>query len=58
MPEERARLWSLVNKNNRGLAPLFHLGAHGRYDAYQRHTSREIPIVILEATDETGVPRV
>ena len=58
MPEERARLWPLVNKNNRGLAPLFHPGAHGRYDAYQRHTPREIPIVILEATDETGVPLV
>jgi deazaflavin-dependent oxidoreductase (nitroreductase family) len=58
MPEERARLWPLVNHNNRGLAPLFHPGAHGRYDAYQRNTSREIAIVILEATDETGVLRV
>jgi deazaflavin-dependent oxidoreductase (nitroreductase family) len=53
-PEERARLWPLVNRHNRGLAPLFHPGAHGRYDAYQRNTSREIPIVILDATDETG----
>ena len=50
MPEERARLWPLVNRHNRGLAPLCHFGAHGRYDAYQRHTSREIPIVILEPT--------
>ena len=54
VPEERARLWPLVNRHNRGLAPLFHPGAHGRYDAYQRHTSRVIPLVILEATDETG----
>ena len=53
-PEQRARLWPLVNRHNRGLAPLFHPGAHGRYDAYQRATSREIPIVILDATDETG----
>lgn len=53
--DERARLWPLVNRHNRGLAPLLHPGAHGRYDAYQRHTSREIPIVILEATDQTEV---
>jgi hypothetical protein len=53
-PEERARLWPVVNRHNRGLAPVFHPGAHGRYDAYQRATSREIPIVVLDATDETG----
>ena len=53
-PEARARLWPLVNRHNRGLAPLLHAGAHGRYDAYQRNTSREIPIVILDATDETA----
>ena len=35
-PEERTRLWPLVNRHNRGLAPLLHPGAHGRYDAYQR----------------------
>ena len=53
-PEERARLWPLVNRHNRGFAPLLHPGAHGRYDAYQRATSREIPIVILDATDENA----
>jgi deazaflavin-dependent oxidoreductase (nitroreductase family) len=58
MPQERARLWPLVNRNNRGFAPIFHPGAHGRYDAYQRHTSREIPIVILEAPVRGGVPLV
>jgi deazaflavin-dependent oxidoreductase (nitroreductase family) len=47
-PEERQRLWPLVNRNNRGLAPLIHRGASGRYDAYQRHTQRQIPLVILE----------
>ena len=46
-PEERARLWPLVNRTNRGMAPLFHPGATGRYDAHQRHTSREIPVVII-----------
>jgi F420H(2)-dependent quinone reductase len=53
-PEDRTRLWPLVNRHNRGLAPLLHPGAHGRYDAYQRATSREIPIVILDATDDAG----
>jgi deazaflavin-dependent oxidoreductase (nitroreductase family) len=46
--EERARLWPLVNKNNRGLAPLLHPGVLGRYDVYQRRTKREIPVVIIE----------
>jgi deazaflavin-dependent oxidoreductase (nitroreductase family) len=46
-PEERARLWPLVNRTNRGMAPLFHPGATGRYDVHQRHTSREIPVVII-----------
>ena len=50
--EERARLWPLVNRHNRGFAPLLHPGTHGRYDAYQRSTSREIPIVVLDPTDE------
>lgn len=45
--EERARLWPLVNGNNRGLAPLLHPGAKGRYDVYQRRTARQIPLVIL-----------
>ncbi len=38
----------LVNRRNRGLAPLLHPGALGRYEIYQRHTRREIPVVILE----------
>jgi deazaflavin-dependent oxidoreductase (nitroreductase family) len=50
-PEERARLWPLVNRNNRGLARVLHRGVGGRYDVYQRHTTREIAVVILEATD-------
>ena len=44
---ERERLWELVNRQNRGLAPLIHKGAIGRYDVYQRHTDREIPVVVL-----------
>jgi F420H(2)-dependent quinone reductase len=55
--DERARLWPLVNRHNRGFAPLFHPGTHGRYDAYQRNTSREIPIVILDPTNEASVPQ-
>jgi F420H(2)-dependent quinone reductase len=54
--EERARLWHLVNRHNRGLAPLLHPGTHGRYDAYQRSTAREIAIVILDPTNEARVP--
>jgi deazaflavin-dependent oxidoreductase (nitroreductase family) len=46
-PDERAHLWPLVNRKNRGLAPLFHRGVTGRYDVYQRHTSRTIPVVII-----------
>jgi deazaflavin-dependent oxidoreductase (nitroreductase family) len=49
--EERERLWELVNEKNRGLARLFHRGVVGRYDVYQRHTRREIPVVILEPSD-------
>jgi F420H(2)-dependent quinone reductase len=45
--EERERLWPLVNRNNRGLAPLIHRGAIGRYDVYQRHTARVLPLVVL-----------
>ena len=41
--EDRQRLWPLVNRHNRGLAPIMHPGARGRYDAYQRHTTRPIP---------------
>jgi deazaflavin-dependent oxidoreductase (nitroreductase family) len=53
-PEERDRLWPLVNKNNRGLAPLFHRGVVGRYDVYERHTSRPIDVVILSPEATTG----
>jgi deazaflavin-dependent oxidoreductase (nitroreductase family) len=34
--EDYERLWRLVNDNN-----------HGRYDAYQRGTSRAIPLVLV-----------
>lgn len=44
---EREELWTLVNKNNRGLAPLLHRGAVGRYDGYQTHTARTIPVIVL-----------
>lgn len=46
--EQRERLWPLVNRNNRGLAPIMHPGAQGRYDVYQRHTTRVIALVLLE----------
>jgi deazaflavin-dependent oxidoreductase (nitroreductase family) len=46
--EERERLWPRVNRHNMGLAPIMHPGAWGRYDVYQRHTTREIPLVLLE----------
>jgi len=46
-PEERAQLWPKVNRTNRGMARLFHPGVTGRYDVYQRHTTREIPVVLL-----------
>ena len=49
-PEERKRLWPLVNRHNMGLAPILHPGARGRYDVYQRHTTRVIPLVVLERT--------
>ena len=44
---ERERLWPLVNRNNRGLAPIMHPGAQGRFDVYQQHTARVIPLVLL-----------
>jgi F420H(2)-dependent quinone reductase len=47
-PEERERLWPLVNQNNKGLAPLIHRSASGRYDAYQQHTQRVIQLVLLD----------
>jgi deazaflavin-dependent oxidoreductase (nitroreductase family) len=45
--EERSQLWPLVNRCNRGLAPLVHPGVRGRYDVYQRHTTRTIAVVII-----------
>lgn len=48
---EREELWTLVNKNNRGLAPLMHRGASGRYDGYQTHTARTVPVVVLTPHD-------
>jgi deazaflavin-dependent oxidoreductase (nitroreductase family) len=42
-PQERARLWPLVNRNN-----------SNRYDGYQAKTKRQIPIVILSPC---GAPR-
>lgn len=44
---ERDELWALVNRKNRGFAPLFHPGASGRYAVYQARTKRQIPIVIV-----------
>jgi deazaflavin-dependent oxidoreductase (nitroreductase family) len=52
--DERQRLWRLVNRTNRGLVPLFHPGAAGRYEVYQRHTTREIPVVVLEPEGGRG----
>ena len=46
-PEERAQLWPLVNRTNRGMARIFHPGVSGRYDVYQRNTSRVIPVVVI-----------
>jgi deazaflavin-dependent oxidoreductase (nitroreductase family) len=45
--EERKELWALANRKNRGLAWLVHPGAKGRYDVYQRHAHREVPVVVL-----------
>ncbi len=46
-PEERAQLWPKINRSNRGLSRILHPGVTGRYDVYQRHTSREIAVVLL-----------
>jgi len=45
--EERRELWAVANRNNRGMAWLVHPGAKGRYDVYQRHAHREVPVVVL-----------
>jgi deazaflavin-dependent oxidoreductase (nitroreductase family) len=54
-PEEQAQLWPLVNRSNQGLSRLFHRGVTGRYDVYQRHTARRIPVVII-TPDRDGLP--
>jgi deazaflavin-dependent oxidoreductase (nitroreductase family) len=54
-PEEHAHLWPLVNRSNQGLSRLFHRGVTGRYDVYQRHTTRRIPVVII-TPDRDGPP--
>jgi len=54
-PEERAQLWPLVNRSNRGLSRVFHRGVAGRYDVYQRHTQREIAVVVI-TPDRPGTP--
>ena len=48
-PEEQAQLWPLVNRCNRGMSRIFHPGVSGRYDVYQHHTTRRIPVVIITA---------
>ena len=50
--EEREQLWPRVNRHNMGLAPILHPGARGRYDVYQRHTTRQIAVVVLERDKE------
>ena len=52
--DEQQYLWPLVNRTNRGMAPLFHPGVTGRYDVYQRHTTRKIPVVVI--TPDHPVP--
>ena len=37
------RLWKLVNDSN-----------HGRYDQYQAHTARSIPLVVIRTTEPDG----
>jgi deazaflavin-dependent oxidoreductase (nitroreductase family) len=53
-PEERAQLWPKVNRTNRGLSRLFHPGVRGRYDVYERHTTRPIPVVVLRLDRPAG----
>lgn len=52
-PEEQEQLWPKVNRMNRGMSRMVHPGVQGRYDVYQRHTSRPIPVVIIRP-DRTG----
>jgi deazaflavin-dependent oxidoreductase (nitroreductase family) len=51
-PVEQAHLWPLVNRSNRGLSRVVHRGVTGRYDVYQRHTTRRIPVVIITVDRE------
>ncbi len=46
-PEERAQLWPLINRATGGTARFLHPGVSGRYDLYQRHTRRQIALVII-----------
>jgi len=54
--EEQAQLWPKVNRANRGMSRLFHPGVTGRYDVYQRHTSRLIPVVIIHPDRQPAKP--
>jgi deazaflavin-dependent oxidoreductase (nitroreductase family) len=45
--EEQDFLWPLVNRTNRGMSRIVHPGVAGRYDVYQRHTSRMIRVVVI-----------
>ncbi len=45
--EDRSQLWPLVNRSNRGMSRIFHPGVSGRYDVYQRNTTRQIAVVII-----------
>jgi deazaflavin-dependent oxidoreductase (nitroreductase family) len=55
-PEEQVQLWPKVNRTNRGMSRVFHPGVTGRYDVYQRHTSRSIPVVIIRRNREATNP--
>jgi deazaflavin-dependent oxidoreductase (nitroreductase family) len=55
-PEEQAQLWPKVNRTNRGLSRFFHPGVTGRYDVYQRHTARPIPVVIIHPDRDAPGP--
>jgi len=54
--EEQAQLWPKVNGTNRGMARFFHPGVAGRYDVYQRHTTRPIPVVIIRRDRPLATP--
>jgi deazaflavin-dependent oxidoreductase (nitroreductase family) len=51
---ELAHLWPLVNRTNRGMSRILHPGVAGRYDVYQRHTTRRIPVVIVTPDRRTS----